>query len=166
MAARTNANKTHRNFKWLPWYAGDISETTLDRDVLTGPMSGCILTSYQRNGAHQVGHVGTVDETDASRVAVNLAVKAVWNNFANAHPADVVGGFDPVDNAVPPHPPAQPGDQGGKTWGLFTTTGQFYAVHVQLQAPNTATLGVITPTFRVVAVHQVPTMTLAALQNI
>jgi hypothetical protein len=42
------ANKVHRNFKFLPWHQGDISETVLDRDVLTGPMSGCVIVRYRR----------------------------------------------------------------------------------------------------------------------
>jgi hypothetical protein len=159
VVAGTNPNKTHRNFKWLPWYAGDIAETPLTCDVLTGPMSGCILVSYRRAGVPLAGHIGTVTVTDAIPVAVNNSVKAVWNNFANAHPGDVVGGFNPVDATVPVHPPAQPGDVGGQTWGLLTTNGLFYAVQVWVQV-GTAN------NFRVAAVHQVPSMTLAQLQNI
>jgi len=155
----THANKTHRNFKWLPWYAGDISETILDRDVLTGPMSGCTLLSYRRAGVATVGHIGTVTVTDDVPVTVNTNVKAVWTNFANAHAADVIGGFNPVDVTVPPHPPAQPGDVGGQTWGLFTTTGQFYAVQVWVQVGTTNN-------FRIAAVHQAPSMTLHQLQNL
>jgi hypothetical protein len=161
-----NTVKVHRNFKWLPWYAGDISETALDHDVLTGPMSGCTLLSYRRNGAHVVGHIGTMDDPDGSRAAFNNSVNALWNAYATAHPADVIGGFNPVGGGVPAHPPAQPGDQGGKTWGLFTTNGLFYSIQVQIVATNTAALGPITPTFRVVRVHQVPSMTLHALQHL
>ncbi len=159
VVAGTNANKAHRNFKWLPWYAGDIAETTLDRDVLTGPMSGCTLVSYRRAGATMAGHLGTVTVTAAIPAAVNNAVKAVWNNFANAHPADVIGGFNPVAATVPAHPPAQPGDAAGQTWGLFTTNGQFYAVQVWVQT-GTAN------TFRIAAVHQVASMSLVQLQNV
>ena len=159
VVAGTNANKVHRNFKWLPWYVGDISETTLNCDVLTGPMSGCILVSYRRAGVSYVGHIGTVTVTDAVPATVNTNLKAVWTNFMNAHPADVLGGFNPVGVTVPMHPPAQPGDIGGQTWGLFTTDGLFYAVQVWVQK-GTAT------NFRIAAVHQVPSMTAGQLLHI
>jgi len=154
-------NKAHRNLKWLPWYKGDISETALDTDVLTGPMSGCILTSYTRAGQATVGHVGTVDvvPNPYDPATVNTAVKAVWNNFATNHPGDIVGGFNPVGLTVPAHPRAVDDDSWGQTWGLFTTDGNFWAVQVYLQK-NT------TDDFRIAAVHQVNSMTLVQLQNI
>src|SRR5437016_5586767 len=41
--------KAHRNFKWLPWLPGAISEVALvGADVLTGPMSGCWLVTYRK----------------------------------------------------------------------------------------------------------------------
>lgn len=153
------ANKVHRNLKFLPWYQGDISETSLDRDVLTGPMSGCVLVSYRRAGNHMVGHIGTVTVTDVVPATINTNVKNLWNVFANAHPLDVVGGFNPVANTVPMHPPAAAGDIGGETWGLYSTTGQFYAVQVYLQKDTV-------DEYRVAAVHQVPSMTLLQLQNL
>jgi hypothetical protein len=163
----THLTKTYRNFKWLPWYAGDISETPLTaHDILTGPMSGCMLVTYRRNGVTQAGHVGTVDDPDGSRTAVNNSVKTLWNQFANAHAADVIGGFDPVDAAVPNAPAAQPGDMGGKTWGLFTTSGLFYAVHVQVQQDLGGVVGIVVPTYRIVGVHLVQSKPLNALQNI
>ncbi len=155
----TNANKVHRNFKWLPWCAGDIAETTLDRDVLTGPMSGCTLLYYRRGGVLKAGHIGTVTVTAALPATINTNVKAVWNNFANANPGDVLGGFNPVGATVPGHPPAQPGDVGGQTWGLITTNGLFYAINVWVQnaPPNT---------YRIAGVHPVQSMTLPQLQNL
>jgi hypothetical protein len=155
------ASKVHRNFKWLPWYKGDISETDLNTDVLTGPMSGCILASYTNGGVRKVGHIGTVDVVPGpyDAAAVNAAVKGLWNGYALAHPGDVVGGFNPVALTVPAHPAAQGNDSWGKTWGLFTTTGDFYAVQVYLQL-NT------TDEYRIAAVHQVNSMTLVQLQNI
>lgn len=158
--SNTAANKLHRNFKFLPWYQGDISETVLDRDVLTGPMSGCVLVHYLRNGHYVAGHIGTITVTDAVPATINTNVKALWNQFANAHPLDVFGGFNPVANTVPAHPPAQPGDIAGETWGLYTIVGTFYAVQVYKQAGNGPS------EWRVAAVHQVPSMTLAQLQNL
>lgn len=161
VAAGTNTapNKVHRNFKFLPWYQGDISETTLNSDVLTGPMSGCVLVSYLRGGNHMVGHIGTVTVTDAVPATINTNVKALWNNFALANGPSVFGGFNPVAATVPAHPPAQAGDVGGETWGLYTTAGLFYAVQVYKQ-------GTAISEYRVAAIHQVPSMTVAQLQNL
>ena len=159
----TAADKLHRNFKFLPWYQGDISETTLDRDVITGPMSGCVLVSYRQGGNVMVGHIGTVTVTDAVPATINTNVKALWNNFANANPLDVIGGFNPVAVTVPMHPPAQAGDVGGETWGLYTVGGDYYAVEVYKQAVRP---GGPVSEFRVAAIHRVPTMTLVQLQNL
>ncbi len=158
VAAGTNANKVHRNFKWLPWYQGDISETVLDKDVLTGPMSGCILVSYRDlTGATKVGHIGTITVTPTMPATINTNVRALWNAFALAHPGNVIGGFNPADAAVPIHPAAQPGDQVGQTWGLFTTNGDYYAVKVWVQGGHPIV-------YRIAAVHHIASMTLAQLQ--
>lgn len=160
VGAGTNANKAWRNFKWLPWYQGDISQTTLDHDVLTGPMSGCILTSYRdAAGVKKAGHIGTITVTPTMPVAINNSVKALWNAFAHAHPAQVIGGFNPAAAPVPMHPPAQGADQVGQTWGLFTTNDLYYSVQVYVQPGHPMV-------YRIAAVHQVHSMTAAQLQNI
>jgi hypothetical protein len=110
-----------------------------------------------------VGHVGTVTVTAAVPAAINTAVKALWTNFMNAHPADIIGGFNPAGNNVPMHPPAQPGDVAGETWGLFALTGEFYAVQVYKQQAG-AHVG--HNDWRVAAVHQVPSMTAGQLLHI
>jgi hypothetical protein len=168
----TKAGKVHRNFKFLPWYQGDIAETALDYDVLTGPMSGCILTSYIRAGHPVVGHIGTVTVTAAVPATINTNVKAVWTAFANAHPGDVIGGFNPTGGSVAAHPKFQPGDVGGETWGLLTTDGRFYAVQVYKQGELRDKGGTVLRAapvldeWRIAAVRKVTSMTLAQLQNI
>ena len=167
----TAAKKTHRNFKFLPWYEGDISETALDCEVLTGPMSGCILVSYIRAGHPMVGHIGTVTVTEASPATINTNVKAVWTAFANLHPGDVIGGFNPVGATVTPHPRAQPSDEAGETWGLFTTDHRYFAIQVYKQGQerdeqNNKIGPIPVNEWRIAAVRQVQSMTLAQLQNI
>jgi hypothetical protein len=154
--ANTQANKVHRNFKFLPWYEGDISETALDHDVLTGPMSGCVLVTYRTAHGIMAGHIGTVTVTENSPATINTNVKAVWNQFANAHPADVIGGFSPI--SAPMHPPAIGDDIAGETWGLMTTTGQYYSVQIYIQKGQDS--------IRIAAIHPVANMGLAALQNL
>jgi hypothetical protein len=156
--AYTAANKIHRNFKWLPWYQGDISETDLNCDVLTGPMSGCILVTYRdAMGVLKAGHVGTVENL---ALATNANVRALWNNYATAHPLRVVGGFNPVGTTVPMFTlPPLADDIGAQTWGLLTTTGNYYAVQVWKQKNNN-------DEYRIADVHPVASMTLHQLQNI
>ena len=82
--------KAHRNFQWLHWVPGAICEVIDNNvDVLTGPMSGCWMTRYQRNG-ECIGHVGTSDDPQKT-----LAAKAGWNAFARANPLQIIGGFKP-----------------------------------------------------------------------
>jgi hypothetical protein len=67
--------KAHRNFKWLPWLPGAISEVALiGADVLTGPMSGCWLVTYRKpNGVPHAGHLGTDIASPVRTAAVNAA---------------------------------------------------------------------------------------------
>lgn len=154
--ANASPAKIHRNFKWLPYYEGDISATTQTCDVLTGPMSGCPLVRYLNAGNIYVGHIGTV----LGQVAVNAAVTALWNGFALANPASILGGFNPFGPTVPtPPPPATAQDSVARIWGLITTAGTFFSVQVYQQL-NQANY------YRVAAVHAVPSMTLAQLQNL
>jgi hypothetical protein len=144
----------HRNFKWLPYFEGDISATIQDMDVLTGPMSGCPLVRFLHGGQIWVGHIGTV----LGNAGVNAAVTGFWNAFALANPVNVLGGFNPFGPAVPLPPAANgQGDSVARIWGLITTAGAFYSVQVyqQLHQANY---------YRVAAVHLVPTMTVAQLQ--
>jgi hypothetical protein len=149
-----NLNKMHRNFKWLPYYEGDISVTNQNMDILTGPMSGCPIVRFLQHGQIKVGHIGTV----LGNGPVNVAVKGLWNAFALANPASILGGFNPFGPAVPMPPPANGhGDSVARIWGLITTAGVFYSVQVYQQFAQANY-------FRVAAVRQVPSMTLPQLQ--
>lgn len=157
----TNPNKVHRNFKWLPWYEGDISTTSFTCDVLTGPMSGCILVSYiDATGNPMVGHVGTVSVSDTIPASVNTNVKNLWNLYAQALPqANLVRGFNPTDPAIPGHGPAQGNDAKGETWGLYAQGGGFYAVNVWIQKGGVTN-------FRVVGVHPCTPIVPPAILNL
>ncbi len=119
--------KANRNFVWLPWLPGAISEVALlHKDVLTGPMSGCWLVTYRINGIRYAGHIGT----DSGDPRGTLAVKTAWNNFANGQPGDVIGGFNPFRDWIGAYPARRTIEPPGppKFFGLYTTTGQFYSI--------------------------------------
>ncbi len=151
--------KARRNFKWLPWLPGGISEVALvGSDVLTGPMSGCWLVTYRKaNGVPHAGHLGTDVASPVNTAAVNNA----WNAFAVAHAADVIGGFNPLrhwNGAMPVKLPAEPAVP-PKIFGLYTIANQFYIV-IGFQQANSAT------TFRIAGIQQVPSVTVARLQHV
>lgn len=137
VTAGAHAAKPWRTFGWLPWLPGSISEVQMGgHDVLTGPMSGCDLVMYRRNGIDHAGHLGT----DVGADAQNASVKATWNAFAtNAGQASILGGFNPFLGWVPPYPAPQANDLGAPIFfGLYTTTHMFYTlvVYSQRQAPG------------------------------
>lgn len=151
--------KAHRNFKWLPWLPGAISEVALvGVDVLTGPMSGCWLVTYRKpNGVPHAGHLGTNIADPNATLAVNTA----WNNFALANPGDVIGGFNPLRHWIGNYPARRANEPAAapKFFGLYTTTNQFYII-VAYQQNRPRTL------LRIAGVQQFPSVGLARLQQV
>lgn len=150
--------KTHRNFKWLPWLPGAISEVALvGSDVLTGPMSGCWLVTYRKpSGVPHAAHLGTDISSQTKTDAVNNA----WNAFALAHPGDVIGGFNPLrhwNGAIPAKKKGEP--SAPRFFGLYTTAGQFYILVVYQQANPTTLL-------RIAGLQLATSATLARLQQV
>lgn len=150
--------KAHRNFKWLPWVPGRISEVALvGSDVLTGPMSGCWLVTYRKaNGVPHAGHLGT----DVADPAGTAAVNNTWNAFANANRGQVIGGFNPLRHWNGPIPGRQGGDVAApRFFGLFTTANQYYILVAYQQTANTLKL-------RVAGLQLQPSSTLARLRQV
>ena len=112
--------KVHRNFQWLGYYGGAVSQVSFDNlDVLSGNFSGCWMTVYKKDGIRRVCHVGTVDEPAHNKT---IAAKKAWNEFAQANPMNIEGGFSPA--RAWSHPDSVPakidGDGIGRIWGLVT----------------------------------------------
>ncbi len=116
--------KAHRNFVWLPWLKGLVSEASPEGfDLFTGPMSGCWITTYRRGGADCVGHVGTYLTRDSDE---SVAALGAWHNFVAGPPAADVVGFLP--RWAGPIPPPLPGEGSRQTYALLTGGGLFYTV--------------------------------------
>jgi hypothetical protein len=146
--------KAHRNFRWLPWLSGAISEVpTGGVDVVTGPMSGCWLVMYRRAGVTYVGHLGT----DVARPVETGLVKASWNGFALAHPGDVLCGFNPFGSWAGAYPAQKTGDGPPRFFGLLTATQQLYSVFTYQQNNPTTKI-------RIAGIQLVPTAGLGTLQ--
>jgi hypothetical protein len=120
--------KAHRNFVWLEWVPGIVNMVEPNgMDILTGPMTGCWIMSFLRNGVHYIGHVGT--EQDHAHPN-SVAAKAAWNAYAAGVPMTAYSGFNPFNDpwiagAVPG---SLPGESNRKTFALVTAAGAFYTV--------------------------------------
>jgi len=72
-------------YQWLVYSHGHTTRRMLSAgDVLTGPMSGCLISEWSEKGMRWVGHVGTVE----SSAAINKKVKS---NFGMALPTQARG---------------------------------------------------------------------------
>ncbi len=141
--------KVHRNFLWLEWLPGLVSEVvTNGMDVLTGPMSGCWIMSYQRGGVQHIGHVGT----DMSHAHPNsVAARNAWNAFSAVLPPGSVTWFNPFNDPWVGGVPAQlPGEANRKTFALVTGAGIFHTV---IAYPQVA----IPTRIRIAGIQQNPT---------
>jgi len=115
-----NQAKVHRNFQWLGYYGGAVSQVAFDNlDVLSGNFSGCWMTVYKRNGITYVCHVGTVDDPVHAKTK---AAKKAWVDFANENTAAIKRGFNPARTWTNPdsRPPKIDGDGIARIWGLVT----------------------------------------------
>jgi hypothetical protein len=123
---------TSLSYSWLAYSPGYTTRIRLqDSDVLTGYMSGCLITQCTEGGVRYVGHIGT----DDFKPEVSRLVKERFTEFL---PADAIG-FNPFaawsDDAIRNSRaevaealqvtklPAE-----SKILGLVTTRGGCYAV--------------------------------------
>jgi hypothetical protein len=116
-------------FKWLPWHPAKLSTTMLNTDVLTGPMSGCLVAVYRVPNGELVVHVGTTVVADESD-----AVKGAWRELA----ADKLQlrGFNPLSN-VDLTPQRNANEyHAPEIWGLVTTDVRLFSLTVYKQSNN------------------------------
>lgn len=84
------------HLKYLLYNGGRITETVLDRDILTGEMSGCYIVTYRRAGAVRVGHIGTTQRDKPGEDSEpTRKVKENWRRQIDNGQITVIGGFDP-----------------------------------------------------------------------
>ena len=114
-------------YSWLDYAPGRTAKLAVaGNDVLTGYMSGCLLTRWQEGSTTYVAHIGTINGDDYKPLN-----KIVKDNFVKQMPADITGfnpasAWDPAEltamqNKMKPPPRFE-------VFGLLTTGGDFYAV--------------------------------------
>ncbi len=123
-------------YSWLDYAPGRTAKLRAGgKDILTGLMTGCWLVRWVDSGVTYVAHVGTINNKAADdRVKRTFAAEILNNRTAT--------GFNPAA-AWPPNdqfPLMQEQAQGARqakvgqgrpgTFGLITSTGQFYAVYM------------------------------------
>ncbi len=114
-------------YTWLVYAHGRTTRLIRPtNDVLTGPMSGCLIATWSNGGSQYIGHVGTVESSD-------IVNKAVKTTFATVMPADTTG-FLPLaawdeDSEIRPMQrkfKTMLGDP--KIMALVTPSGSFYSI--------------------------------------
>ena len=69
------------NFKYLIYRPGAITRTQHTQPVLTGPMSGCLLATYTKNGQPMAAHIGTATSPIDP---LTVQVKQAWTTYMGA----------------------------------------------------------------------------------
>jgi hypothetical protein len=80
-------------FTWLAYVKGQTTDiNNAPTDVLTGPMSGCLIARWtDMMGGIHVGHVGTVEVVDRNDFASVTANRLVKDTFSNFMPVNTKG---------------------------------------------------------------------------
>lgn len=156
-AAGSNAVKTHRNYRWVPWATGAVNYAEAQgMDVLSGSFSGCYMIRYKEaGGSWRVAHVSTGDGTDA---------RGDWNTLAAQPGFQISHGFKPYDIGR---------DQGlhanmtgaFRFLGLITSTGDCWHFIVSPE-PWDFDNARATPMRKILYRKKLPSLSQAALQNL
>lgn len=65
-------------YRWLDYMPGRTAKVRIgNRNILTGPMSGCPIARWQAGGTNYVGHVGTLLGMPAKNLLVKQAFQAI-----------------------------------------------------------------------------------------
>jgi hypothetical protein len=132
-----------------------ISTTLINDDMLTGPMSGCLLASYSDANGRQAAHIGTTEDA-----AESDAVKAAWRRYTIGIRNQEIVGFDPttMTGLGPPEHIAADEFPTPEFWGLFTTTGRLFALKVYWQKNNNTR-------YRIARVEEIHLLSDAVIRN-
>jgi hypothetical protein len=69
-------------YTWLAYAPGRTTRLSANGDVLTGPMSGCIIPVWSEKGRRYVGHVGTAEvKKQNDRVKAIFATQMLQNTI-------------------------------------------------------------------------------------
>jgi hypothetical protein len=136
--------ESQASYDWLVYAPGHTTKRMLSgRDILTGYMSGCLITLWRQDGSQFVGHIGTDSDDKPSTEKVKTA-------FAEFMPEGTTG-FDPFGVWKPTL--AAVGEMGlkfkggaqAKFFGIVTPLGQFHSLLLFKLSQNEWCVGGIKP---------------------
>lgn len=111
-------------YKWLDYQPGRTARIQIrNRNVLTGPMSGCPILRWQAGGITWVGHVGTIFGNAAVNALVRAAIQPQLPPTATGfNPAGAWPYGDLAANIIPGKPFGA-----AEVLAFVTSHGRFYA---------------------------------------
>ncbi len=138
------------NYTFLKYVPGAVTIAPITTPVLTGPMTGCYLCKYTKNGIPTLAHIGTYNTTGSDE---SIAAKTAWVNFVTALGANGVSGASPADNyTFAEIQAASLGNSAGVIAGYFLPSGEAYSVLLMPAPVNKAPLNFSTAMFQVAGV--------------
>jgi len=81
-------------YNWLAYAPGRTTRLSAAGDVLTGPMSGCIIAVWQAGGKRYVGHIGTVGDKDLDDKVKAIFAANMPQNTSGFNPGSGVWNID------------------------------------------------------------------------
>jgi hypothetical protein len=135
------------NYDWCDYITGQTAQKQVaGHDILTGPMSGCIIARYTVAGVTYVGHVGTMGTPTVDTLVKRTFGMAMPPNTTGFNPSAAWGDRAPLSikhGRVP------------TCFALVTTTGEFYTI-IMMPEHTSTTEWVCGGAKKVPAVHYGP----------
>lgn len=116
------------NFAWLSYVHGHTARRLLSGgDVLTGPMSGCLIAEWTDRGMRWVGHVGTVVDGGAINKKVKQQIGIALPTQARGFYPDKAWGAGDIPQLLQK---AQTASKFARPdiFALVTTSGSFFSI--------------------------------------
>lgn len=130
-------------------------------EVVTGPMSGCLLVTFRLLGALYAGHVGT---SNTSTSQLTLAAWAAWEAYLDSGLIQIVSSFNPFANRV--NAQSRFNEAAPVIFGVYKHTGENYAVTLHPRTlPPPQGGGQVPMACRCVGKVQIPTALSAGLRH-
>ena len=113
-------------YNWLVYAPGRTTKRPLVGDVLTGPMSGCPIATWNERGTTYVGHIGTIDNQPAVNTVVKRGFAAEAANYTQLAAFSPASAWRPAEITLMRQ--RFRNMPGFTVYGLVTGPGNFYSI--------------------------------------
>jgi hypothetical protein len=111
---------------FLFWLPGKINFIAFDNEVMTGPMSGCLLMTVNWRGDRYAGHLGSKD------LPMDTETIQAWNAWQDWSMENIqvknIRGFYPAKDWHKQAPDPLEGETSFQVYAGYGTNGEFYSV--------------------------------------